>query len=67
MGGLLSVAAQSALAEDSAHRLIQALLLFTMIGGAIAVYGLSLNWLGVIGWREAISAVRRRQRSDLRS
>jgi putative peptidoglycan lipid II flippase len=63
----LSVASQSALAEDAAHRLIQALLLFTMIGGAIAVYGLSLNWLGVIGWREAISAVRRRQRSDLRS
>jgi putative peptidoglycan lipid II flippase len=67
MGGLLSVAARSALAEDAAHRLIQALLLFTMIGGAIALYGLLLNWFGVIGWREAIGALRRRQRSDLRS
>jgi putative peptidoglycan lipid II flippase len=67
MGGLLSVAARAALAEDAAHRLIQALLLFTMIGGAIAIYGLLLNWLGVIGWREAIGAVRQRQRSDLRS
>jgi putative peptidoglycan lipid II flippase len=68
MGGLLSVAAQSALERVAlGHSLIQALILFAMIGGAIAVYGLMLNWFGVIGWREAIGALRRRPRSDLRA
>jgi putative peptidoglycan lipid II flippase len=68
MGGLLSVAAQSALEQEAlGHSLIQALILFAMIGGAIAVYGLMLNWFGVIGWREAIGALRRRPRSDLRA
>ncbi|HVX74529.1 MAG TPA: murein biosynthesis integral membrane protein MurJ [Bradyrhizobium sp.] len=68
MGGLLSVAAQSALGPDGdSHRLMQALVLFILIGGAIAVYALLLNWFGVIGWREAIGALRRRPPGDLRT
>jgi putative peptidoglycan lipid II flippase len=68
MGGLLSVAAQSALEQDDdGHRLVQALVLFILIGSAIAAYGLLLNWFGVIGWREAIGALRRRPPDDLRA
>jgi putative peptidoglycan lipid II flippase len=67
MGGLLSIASQSALAQDSSHRLLQAIFLFTVIGGAIVAYGVLLNWFGVIGWREAIGALRRRPPGDLRT
>ena len=67
MGGLLTIAAQSALAQDSGHRLLQALVLFVVIGSAIAAYGVLLNWFGVIGWHEAIGALRRRPPGDLRT
>ena len=67
MGGLLTIAAQSALAQDSGHRLLRALVLFVVIGGAIAAYGVLLNWFGVIGWHEAIGALRRRPPGDLRT
>jgi putative peptidoglycan lipid II flippase len=68
MGGLLSVAAQSTLEQDTEiHRLVQALILFGLIGAAIATYGLLLNWFGVIGWREAIDALRRRPSGGLRA
>jgi putative peptidoglycan lipid II flippase len=67
MGGLLSIAAQSVLERDAGiHRLVEAIILFAMIGVAIALYGLLLNWFGVIGWREAVDALRRRPPSDLR-
>jgi putative peptidoglycan lipid II flippase len=67
MGGLLTIAAQSALAQDAGPRLLQALVLCAVIGGAIVAYGMLLNWFGVIGWREAAGALRRQPPGDLRT
>ncbi|WP_065752526.1 murein biosynthesis integral membrane protein MurJ [Bradyrhizobium paxllaeri] len=59
MGALLWLAARAlpALAE-SAHGLVQAVLLLAVISAGIAAYGLFLRLFGVIGWREAVNAVR---------
>jgi putative peptidoglycan lipid II flippase len=65
MAGLLwpAVALVPALAGNS---LAQAALLITLISGGIAVYGLLLARLGVIGWNDAFSALRQTAASDLR-
>jgi putative peptidoglycan lipid II flippase len=65
MGGLLwlAVAFMPAL---SANTLAQAALLVLLIAGGIAVYGLLLARFGVIGWNEAVRAVRQTAASDLR-
>ena len=47
---------------SGAHGLVQAVLLLAVIAAGIAVYGLFLRLLGVIGWREAVNAVKRRKR-----
>jgi putative peptidoglycan lipid II flippase len=57
MGALLWVANQIApLAQ--AHTLVRATVLFVLIGAGIAVYGLLLSLFGVLGWREAVNAIR---------
>jgi putative peptidoglycan lipid II flippase len=60
MGGVLWLAAASILplAADI-HGLAQAALLLTLIAAGIAIYGLFLPLFGVIGWSEAIGAIRR--------
>ena len=65
MGGLLwlAVAFMPAL---TANMLAQAVLLIMLIAGGIAVYGLLLAVFGVIGWNDAVSAVRQTTASDLR-
>ncbi len=45
--------------------LVQAAALAVLIGGGIAIYALSLQLLGVTGWREAVNAIRSAPR-DLR-
>ncbi|KRQ95376.1 hypothetical protein CQ12_34750, partial [Bradyrhizobium jicamae] len=59
MGALLWLATRSlpALASD-AHGLVQAVLLLAVIATGIMAYGLLLRLFGVIGWREAVNAVR---------
>jgi putative peptidoglycan lipid II flippase len=44
---------------SGAHGLVQAVLLLAVIAAGIAVYGLFLQLLGVLGWRETVNAVRR--------
>ena len=60
MGALLWLLTQSlpALAADT-HGVVQAVLLLAVIAAGIAVYGLFLRLFGVVGWREAVNAVRR--------
>jgi putative peptidoglycan lipid II flippase len=67
MGGLLWLTATSAipLAGD-AHGIAQAALLALLIGSGIAIYSLFLAMFGVIGWDEAMNAVRPIAASDLR-
>ena len=48
------------------YQLAQAVLLIMLIAGGIAVYGLLLAVFGVIGWNDAVSAVRQTTASDLR-
>jgi putative peptidoglycan lipid II flippase len=43
---------------SGAHGLVQAVLLLAVIAAGIAVYGLFLRVFGVMGWREAVNAVR---------
>jgi putative peptidoglycan lipid II flippase len=59
MGALLWLLTRwlPALTSD-AHGLVQAILLLAAIAAGIAAYGLFLQLLGVIGWREAVNAVR---------
>jgi putative peptidoglycan lipid II flippase len=45
--------------------LVQALALAALIGGGIAIYGLSLQLFAVTGWRDAVDAIRSTPR-DLR-
>jgi putative peptidoglycan lipid II flippase len=59
----LTEALVPALATNS---LAQAALLVTLISGGIAVYGLLLAQFGVIGWSDAIRALRQTAASDLR-
>jgi putative peptidoglycan lipid II flippase len=50
-------------ASDSVHGgLAQALLVLALISGGTAVYGLLLSLCGVIGWAEAVHAIRRTSR-----
>jgi putative peptidoglycan lipid II flippase len=44
---------------SGAHGLVQAVLLLAVIAAGIAVYGLFLQLLGVLGWREAVNALQR--------
>jgi putative peptidoglycan lipid II flippase len=46
-----------------AHGLVQAVLLLAVIAAGIAAYGLLLQLFGVTGWREAVNALRHRDRS----
>jgi putative peptidoglycan lipid II flippase len=65
MGGLLWLA--EALAPALAgNTLAQAALLVMLISGGIAVYGLLLARFGVIGWNDAVRAIRQTTASDLR-
>ena len=65
MGGLLwlAVAFMPAL---TANTLAQAAVLVMLIAGGIAVYGLLLALFGVVGWNDAVSAIRQTAASDLR-
>jgi putative peptidoglycan lipid II flippase len=67
MGGLLWLTAifVPALTADT-HGIAQAVLLVMLISGAIAIYGLLLALFGVIGWGDAVSALRQTTASDLR-
>lgn len=59
MGGLLSSVAPFVLATGGkAHGVAQALLVAALIAGGMAFYGLLLASLGVIGWRDAVNAIR---------
>jgi putative peptidoglycan lipid II flippase len=68
MGGCLWLAAPFLLGlGESAHRLVQAILVVTLISGGIAIYGLLLALLGVIRWGEAVNAIRQTSRPGLRN
>ncbi|WP_028347827.1 murein biosynthesis integral membrane protein MurJ [Bradyrhizobium murdochi] len=59
MGALLWLATRSLPSLTSgAHGLVQAILLLVVISAGIATYGLLLRAFGVIGWRDAVNAVR---------
>jgi putative peptidoglycan lipid II flippase len=68
MGGLLWLASRfaPALAADISG-IAQAIVLVLSIGGGIAIYGLLLTRLGVIGWADAVGAIRQTAGSDLRT
>jgi putative peptidoglycan lipid II flippase len=57
MGGLLWLAARQ-LPVEGLHGVAQAIVLLSLIAGAIALYGLLLRLFGVTGWREVVNAVR---------
>jgi putative peptidoglycan lipid II flippase len=65
MGGLLWLAL-AFMPAQGANMLAQAVLLVMLIAGGIAVYGLLLAVFGVIGWNDAVSALRQTAASDLR-
>jgi putative peptidoglycan lipid II flippase len=60
MGVVLWLAARSLAGPSPRARtaLVQAVLLLAVIAAGIAIYGLFLRLFGVIGWREAVNAVR---------
>jgi putative peptidoglycan lipid II flippase len=58
MGALLWLAT-SLVPLAGARWLTQALAVLGLIAGGVAVYGLSLNLLGVAGWRETVNALKR--------
>jgi putative peptidoglycan lipid II flippase len=62
MGGLLRVAAAFA---PNVHGLAQAVVLFALIAGGVAVYVLLLAAFGVAGWREAVNAFSQSGHRDL--
>jgi putative peptidoglycan lipid II flippase len=45
--------------SPGAHGLVQAIVLFILIGAAIAIYGLFLRLFGITGWHEAKSSLPR--------
>jgi putative peptidoglycan lipid II flippase len=60
MGALLWLATRQLPSLTSgAHGLVQAVLLLAVIAAGVASYGVFLRLFGVIGWREAVNAVRR--------
>jgi putative peptidoglycan lipid II flippase len=65
MGGLLWLAA-SLVPAPGPGALAQIVVLALLIAGGIAVYGLLLARLGVVGWDDAVRAVRQGAASDLR-
>jgi putative peptidoglycan lipid II flippase len=65
MGGLLGLT-EALVPALAGHTLAQAVLLITLISGGIAVYGLLLAAFGVIGWSDAVRAIRQTAASDLR-
>jgi putative peptidoglycan lipid II flippase len=67
MGGALWLAARflPSLGANG-HGLAQAVLLGLLIGGGIAFYGLLLDLLGVINWRQAIRLAGQNPARDLR-
>jgi putative peptidoglycan lipid II flippase len=66
MGGLLWLQATFVLPlAANANGLVQAAVLLILIAGGIAIYGLFIGLFGVIGWREAASAIRRPAPDDL--
>jgi len=68
MGGLLWLAAPFMLGlGESAHRLVQAILVVTLISAGMAIYGLLLALLGVIRWGEAVNAIRQTSGAGLRN
>jgi putative peptidoglycan lipid II flippase len=67
MGGLLWLAAPLVLGLGvDGHGLAQALGVAMLIAGGAAIYGLLLALLGVVGWNEAINAIRLPADSGLR-
>jgi putative peptidoglycan lipid II flippase len=65
---LLWLTARLALAPlANIHGLAQAAVLLVLIAGGMAVYGGLLGFLGVMGWRETLNAIRHPPRSDLRA
>ena len=58
MGGLLWLATRFACRSPALHGLAQAVALLVLIAAGIAIYGLFLRLFGVIGWREAVNAIR---------
>jgi putative peptidoglycan lipid II flippase len=65
MGGLLWLMFALPLTA-SAHGLAQAIVLFILIGGGMAIYGLHLALFGVIARGDALRAIRQNKPSDLR-
>ena len=59
MGALLWVATPALPA--GAHGLVQIIALLVLIVAGIAVYGLFLGMFGVLGWRQAVDAIRQRR------
>jgi putative peptidoglycan lipid II flippase len=67
MGGLLWLTATFVLAlTANTHGIVQAIVLVMLISGGMASYGLFLALFGVIGWSEAVSAIRQTAPGDLR-
>jgi putative peptidoglycan lipid II flippase len=66
MGGGLWLAVRLLPLAAAAHGFVQALLLLPLIAAAVAIYALLLAAFGVIGWREAVNAVRQKAPADLR-
>jgi putative peptidoglycan lipid II flippase len=67
MGGALWVMAALVLPlTANMHGLAQAVVLLALISVGIAIYGLLLALFGVIGWGQALRAVRQTEVSDLR-
>jgi putative peptidoglycan lipid II flippase len=67
MGGVLWLVATFALPLTAdTHGLAQAVVLFILIGGGIAVYGLLLALFGVIARGDGLRAIRQTKRCDLR-
>jgi putative peptidoglycan lipid II flippase len=68
MGGALWLTAHVVLPSAvDAHGFAPAAVLGILIACGIAVYGLLLGLLGVVGWAQAVGAVRRTPSRDLRS
>jgi putative peptidoglycan lipid II flippase len=61
MGALLWFATPALPATAGAHGLVQIIALLILIIAGIAVYGLFLGAFGVLGWRQAVNAIRQRR------
>lgn len=67
MGGLLGLAASFVLPfAAEAHGLAQAAVLGVLVAGGIAIYAVLLAALGVMTWADAVKAIPRSGRRDLR-